>query len=169
MRRLRGGAVWTAMIGMGALLASCASERQQQALDELCRYGDREPPFLVAYYSNQGVLVSGDIDPAKWKDEQSTIPSAMARPATDLYRQKQRKDCYNEQENYWYPCTEVVEVDLSKHGALIRGMSLDRASADAVTYCNREVHKGIPKIDKQSLTSAEYGCEVVAARSCRIE
>lgn len=169
MRRFTGGLVGVVCAGLGALLAACAGQQHQAALDELCRFGHREPPFLVAYYSKQAVLVSGDIRPDLWKEEQSSIPSAYAKPATPLYEQTRRKDCYNEAEKYWYPCTETVEVDLSKHGAIIRGMSIDRAAQDAVTYCNREVQKAIPPVDDQSLTSAAYRCEVVARASCPIE
>jgi len=169
MRHALGCALLMVGFGAGALLSACATAEQEQADDELCRFANRDKPFLVAYYSKQAVLVTGDIDPAKWKDEQSTIPSAMARPATRLYQQKRRKDCYNEEEKYWYPCNEVVEVDLSDHGAIIRGMSMDRALADAVTFCNREVLKAVPQIDGQSLTSAEYRCGIVAARECPIE
>ncbi len=169
MRHALGSALLIAGFGAGALLSACATQQEEQAFGELCRFANREKPFLVAYYSRQAVLVTGDIEPAKWKDEQSTIPSALARPATPVYEQKRRKDCYNADEKYWYPCTEVVEVDLSKHGAIIRGMSLDRARADAVTFCNREVLKAVPQIDGQTLTSADYRCKLVAARECPIE
>lgn len=168
--RLRTGAlVWLVFGGLGVLLGGCAGERTEQALGELCQYRNRPAPFLVAYYSEQAVLVSGDIKPELFAEEGHTsIPSAMARPRIDVYEQKRRKDCYNEEEDYWYPCTETVEVDLSEHGTIIRGIGLDRAAQDAVTYCNREVMKAVPEIDRQQITSAEFRCEVVAKRDCPI-
>lgn len=169
MRRTAGGLTWLVFVGMGVLLGACASERKQQAMDEICNFGNRPAPFLVAYYSDQGTLVSGDIKPELWAEEGHThIASAYARPAVDLYEQKQRKDCYNEQENRWYPCTETTEIDLSEHGAIIRGLGLDRAAQDAVTYCNRETMKAIPEVDGQRITSADYRCVVVAKRDCPI-
>lgn len=169
MRRTAGGLVWVVFLAAGVLLGACASERQQQARDDLCRFGPRSAPFLIAYYSEQGVLATGDIEPEKWAAEgYSHIPSAYARPAIDVYEQKRRKDCYNETGKYWYPCTETVEVDLREHGAIIRGLSLDRAAEDAVKYCNRETIKAIPEVDRQQLTSAEYRCVVLARRECPI-
>ena len=90
----------------------------------------------------------------------------MARPNNDRIEKEYRKDCYNKEGKYWYPCVETVEIDLSQIRGLARAMDLDRAGSFAIQMCQRLTKAAVPTGSAVEAESPELYCGVSRRETC---
>ena len=96
------------------LLAACTSSTARQAADTLCEFRERPRPSIMLHYDKTSQIYVGEIDVEAFSEDFRSVASAVAKPIESSYRREDRADCRNEATGTWYPCTQVIEIDLSK-------------------------------------------------------
>jgi len=147
------------------LPAACAGGG---ADDPLCRFGPQPEGTIVGHIDKRDARLIGEIDVKAVAEDTSLVASALARPLQPVYRRSDRADCRNEATGAWYPCTKVVEVDLSKVAVIARAFELDSAADYALDLCNAETAKLVPDVADVRPTSGKYRCTVSERRFCRL-
>lgn len=150
----------TTLFVLLALAAGCASPDTGPEAT-LCDFGAARPETQrLGHVLKSGATGPGEIDIETYREWVDGVPSAMARPVKDVYRRSARKDCYNEAEDYWYPCYEEVEVDLSQIRGVARALDLDRAEREAILLCQQLTRRAVPRLTPLPQEEAQLYCKL---------
>lgn len=150
-----------------ALAVSGCTTSQSGLEETLCDYqAERPDSQRLGHILKSGQALPGEIDIETFREWTSNVPSAMARPINDVVEKEYRKDCFDKKGNYWYPCVEMVEIDLSQVRGLARAMDLDRAGTYAIRLCQRLTKATVPAGAGLPTDSPELYCRVSRRETC---
>jgi hypothetical protein len=150
------------------MLAGCATEEQNRYAAELCTFKERKDPAQVAYIDKRDEAYLGEPDANVYKDITGTIASAVATPRHPVYKYEERRDCYNKAGDFYYPCTQKFDVDLSQVQAVGRALDLDKAGKLAHDLCQVKVDEIIIKKVGRPQVSQETNCVVQYKQFCSL-
>lgn len=135
----------------------------------LCDFDIQRPASQrLGHILPSGQALPGEIDVEVFRASSSDIASVMARPQNDRVVKEYRKDCYNEQGKYWYPCVERVEIDLSAIRGLARAADLDQAANFAINMCQRNTRAAVPDQTGLQIEDADLYCVVSRRETCAL-
>lgn len=156
-------------IALAALLAAsgCATPTDTSLEAGLCTFPIKRPKTqLIVHVLPSGLVASGEIDIELFRESGDTVLSAMARPKQDLIRKNYPADCHDKARDYWYPCTKIVEIDLSKYRGIGRAATFKKAERIAVRLCESLTRNAVPKISGLVVEDSRTYCRVSARRAC---
>lgn len=150
----------TLILLLALAAAGCASSGSGPEAT-LCDFGAARPETQrLGHVLRSGSRGAGEIDIETYREWMDGVPSAMARPVQDVYRRSVRKDCHNEAEDYWYPCLEDVEIDLSEIRGVARAIDLDRAEREAILLCQQMTRRAVPRLSPLQQEEAQLYCKL---------
>ena len=149
-------------------LAGCASEEQTRYAAELCTFKERKDPALVAYTDKRDESYVGEPDANVYKGQTGEIASAIATPRNAIYKYEERRDCYNKGGDFYYPCTQKFEVDLSQVQGVGRALTLAKAGTLAQNLCQSKVDEIIIKKVGRPQASQKTACVVQYEQFCSL-
>lgn len=151
---------------LALFVAACSSSAARQSADTLCEFRERPRPSIMLHYDKTSELFLGEINVKAFAEESRSVASALAKTIEPSYRREYRADCRNKATGAWYPCTQVIEVDLTKVEVIVRGFDMKRVARHAVAMCNKHALTLIPFEGDLRRLSAKFKCELVAKRFC---
>ena len=151
-----------------ALLAGCASEEQARYAADLCTFKERKDPVLIAYTDKRDESYVGEPNASVYKDVTGQIASAVSTPRDPVYKYDERRDCYNKSGDYYYPCVQHFEVDLSQVQGIGRALTLPKAETLARNLCQSKVDEIIIKKVGRPQISASTVCIVQHSQYCSL-
>ena len=147
-------------------VASCTTTRSDLEAT-LCDFqADRPESQRLGHILQSGQALPGEIDIETYREWTNSVPSAMARPINDVIEKEYRKDCFDKKGNYWYPCVETIEIDLSQVRGIARAMDLDRAGTYAIRLCQRLTKAAVPPDSGLPRESPDLYCRVSQRQTC---
>ncbi|HEX7006422.1 MAG TPA: hypothetical protein VF274_04745 [Alphaproteobacteria bacterium] len=151
------------------VLTACASEEEARYAAELCAFKERKDPVLIAYVDPRDETYVGEPDASVYKDETGLVASSLATPRHPVYEYEERRDCYNKEGDFYYPCVQKFEVDLSAVQGIGRALTLEKARALSVDLCQSKVDEIIIKKVGRPQISAATQCIVQHSQYCSLE
>jgi len=168
-RRVRNGRAAALLAPL--LLASCVGYSPGKGEAQLCQLGlPSRDTAVVSHTQPTGAVAAGDVDLAKWRElELDQVASARAKAKTPFYHGTRRTDCHNAEGNFWYPCIETIDVDLSAASGISRARDMRTAKYYAVIACEEAtVRIASATLKRRALLASDLVCEVVEEDYCEI-
>ena len=152
-----------------ALLSGCTTAEEARYAADLCAFKERKDPVLVAYINPRDETYAGEPAASVYKDETGQVASAVSTPRHPVYKYEERRDCYDKAGDFYYPCIEKFEVDLSAVQGIARALTLDKARTLAVNLCQSKVDEIIIKEVGRPQASAATTCIVQYSQYCSLK
>ncbi len=141
---------------------------------ELCIYGPRSEPVMMAYKDATGAAWIGDIRPrdaenmrTKWfGTSDKRVPTALATPRVEVYRQRVDDNCYDAARRVYYSCTKTLEADVRAVRGLARAVTMGDARTLALQLCEKKVAEIVVNAIEINQENRDMKCRVAEETYC---
>ncbi len=141
---------------------------------ELCAYGQRSEPVMMAYKDATGAAWLGEIRPrdaenmrTKWfGTSDKRVPTVLATPRVEVYRQRVDDNCYDAARRVYYSCTKTLEADVRAVRGLARAVTMGDARALALQLCEKKVSEIVAGTIEINQENRDIKCRVAEETYC---
>jgi hypothetical protein len=141
---------------------------------ELCAYGARKEPVMMAYKDATGAAWMGEIRArdaeamkTKWLGAfDKRVPTVLATPRVEIYRQRVDDNCYDAARRVYYSCTKVLEADVRPVRGLARAVTMADARALALQLCEKRVGEIVAQTIEINQENRDIKCRVAEEAYC---